>query len=204
MSEVGLPLTELGVAVRTLAGQRECGDLYLFRPFAHGLLVAAIDGLGHGEEAAAAAKAAVDTLSNHPQAPVAELFERCHQSLKSTRGAVMSLASFRGNGHMTWAGVGNVEGRLLRAEPGKGPTSESLMLLGGVVGYAMTSPRVSTVELRPGDTLIFATDGIRERFTEGIDLSESSQIMAETILARHGKATDDALDVVVRYLGSRR
>jgi negative regulator of sigma-B (phosphoserine phosphatase) len=199
-----LPLTELGVAVRTLAGQRECGDMYLFRPFAQGLLVAAIDGLGHGEEAAAAAKTAVDTLSNQPQAPVAELFERCHQSLKRSRGAVMSLASFGGNGHMTWAGVGNVEGRLLRAEPGKGATSESLMLLGGVVGYAMPSPRVSTVELRPGDTLIFATDGIRERFTEGVDLGESSQTMAETILARHGKATDDALDVVVRYLGSRR
>jgi negative regulator of sigma-B (phosphoserine phosphatase) len=204
VSEVSLPLTELGVAVRTLAGQRECGDLYLFRPFARGLLVAAIDGLGHGEEAAAAAKTAVDTLSHQPQAPVGELFERCHQSLKKTRGAVMSLASFSGIGHMTWAGVGNVEGRLLRADAGKQGRNESLMLLGGVVGYAMPSPRVSTVELSPGDTLIFATDGIRDRFTEGVDLNESSQTMAETILSRHGKATDDALDVVVRYLGSKQ
>src|SRR6266542_1380546 len=84
---------EWGVAARALAGQSESGDLHLVQPFPYGVLIAVVDGLGHGEEAAAAARAAAAVLKVHPEeAPVA-LVERCHQELLSTRGVVMSLAS---------------------------------------------------------------------------------------------------------------
>jgi hypothetical protein len=52
-----------------------------------------------------------------------------------------------------------------------------------------------------GDTLIFATDGIREGFTEGLALSDPPQQLADRILARYTKGTDDALVLVARHAG---
>ena len=56
---------EWGLAARALHGQAESGDLHLVAPFAGGVLIAAVDGLGHGSEAAAAARVAVATLRDH-------------------------------------------------------------------------------------------------------------------------------------------
>jgi hypothetical protein len=53
-----LPCIEWDVAMRALAGQVVSGDQYLGKPFVNGVLVAVIDGLGHGEDAAAAANLA--------------------------------------------------------------------------------------------------------------------------------------------------
>ena len=49
------PLLEWGVATRALEGQSESGDMAVVVPFDHGVLAAAVDGLGHGPEAARAA-----------------------------------------------------------------------------------------------------------------------------------------------------
>src|SRR5256885_16832155 len=56
------PMIEWGVAAAPLAGETESGDLHLVKPVGRGMLVAAVDGLGHGAEAAAAARTAVATL----------------------------------------------------------------------------------------------------------------------------------------------
>src|ERR1041385_8722514 len=105
-------------------------------PFDGGALVAAIDGLGHGPEAALAARSAADALEHYAREPVVQLLGRCHESLRGTRGAVITLASFSvATGKMSWAGVGNIEGTLLRAEPGEGRVRESVMLVGGVPGH---------------------------------------------------------------------
>src|SRR5207302_625292 len=101
-------------------------------------LVAAIDGLGHGEGAAQASGLAVETLAREPSAPVDDQLRRCHERLKGTRGAVMSLARFDSDrSEMTWSGVGNVEGMLLRLDPTANRRRESLLVFGGVVGGAL-------------------------------------------------------------------
>ena len=64
-------------------------------------------------------------------------------------------------------------------------------------------PRLHPVVLpiARGDTLLFATDGVREGFAEGLPPEATPQQLADQILARHGKGTDDALVLVARYLG---
>ena len=56
----------------------------------------------------------------------------------------------------------------------------------------------------PRGTLIFATDGIRGGFAEGLPTDATPQELADHILARHGKGTDDALVLVARYAGGGR
>ena len=51
-----------GVAESPLPGEHESGDRHVVQLSAAGVLIAAIDGMGHGAEAAAAAKLAASTL----------------------------------------------------------------------------------------------------------------------------------------------
>jgi negative regulator of sigma-B (phosphoserine phosphatase) len=195
------PAIEWGVAARPLAGQPVSGDAHVVATFEGGVLVAAIDGLGHGAEAEAAAAAAVATLRAQPHRPVADLLTQCHQALRRTRGAAMSIASFDAERDiMTWVGVGNVEGMLLRASPHARPQREALLLRGGIVGYSLPLGHAASLPIAPGDTLIFATDGVRSAFKRGVLYGPPPELAAE-MLRCHGRETDDALVLIARYIG---
>jgi phosphoserine phosphatase RsbX len=194
-------LVEWATAARTLSGEAESGDTFVVEPFAAGVLVAAVDGLGHGREAATAARAAAETLRAHAGDVVEGLLSRCHGRLKGTRGAVMSLASLDRGATMTWTGVGNVEGMLLRASPGNGPARESLLLLGGLVGARLPADRIATLSVRPRDVLLFATDGIRPGFGSSLRVDAAVQQIADDVMEGFATGRDDALVVVVRWLG---
>jgi phosphoserine phosphatase RsbX len=162
-----------------------------------------VDGLGHGDEAALAAARAVRVLEAEPEAPVAELMRYCHEALRQTRGAVLSLASLKAAEHsLTWIGVGNVEGLVLRASRSHSPDRESLLRRSGVVGFQLPVLSASVVSLAPGDTLVLATDGLDAAFTTELELGGPPQALAEQLLLGYTKGTDDALALVVEYLGS--
>jgi phosphoserine phosphatase RsbX len=76
-------------------------------------------------------------------------------------------------------------------------------LRGGIVGYQLPPLRTRALSISQGDTLIMATDGIRSGFTAGVNLRDSPQTIAESILALHTKGSDDSLVVVARYLGRK-
>jgi negative regulator of sigma-B (phosphoserine phosphatase) len=200
METLASSIIEWGVACRALPGQPRSGDLEVVKLFPNGVLVAALDGIGHGEEAAYAATVAGAILAAHPQGAVIALVERCHEGLRSTRGVAMSVASFDGSeGLLTWLGVGNVQGVLLRRGLA-GAMEESLLLRGGVVGVQLPSLQAAVLRVFPGDTLILATDGIQSDFAREVARNQPPQKAAESILAHYGKITDDALVVVARYL----
>jgi hypothetical protein len=197
MNQIAL---DLGVATLTLPGQEECGDRYVVAPFSDGVLVAAVDGIGHGAEAARAAEIAGNILKSSPHEALEPLLKRCHDELRGTRGVVMSVASFN---HpemaLTWAGVGNVEGKLLSCDTLSQP--RTLLLSVGILGHRLGPIHPTVLPIKAGDTLIFSTDGVREDFDQHMDLSQSPQHLADDIMARSARHTDDALVLVGRYLG---
>lgn len=190
-----------GVAGQPLPGQRESGDVPVVEPFGRGLLMAAVDGVGHGPEAAEIAAAAAAVLARQPDDSVLRLIERCHAALRGTRGVVMSVAAFNfTEATMTWLGVGNVAGVLCRADRLARPANEFLLLRGGVVGQNLPPLLAAIMPLRPGDTVVLATDGIGGGFWQAGRLADAPQALADRILQRYAKTTDDALAVVARYL----
>ena len=193
-----------GAAGSPLPPEPESGDGYVVRPSATGVLIAAVDGTGHGPEAAAAAKVAVGTLkAAAAESPIALVLE-CHEELRQTRGAVMTLAFVHLRDQtLTWLGVGNVEAALLRMAGAEGTTSERVLLRAGVVGYRLPDLRAEVIPLQPFDTLVMATDGIDPDFDQDLVLRRQPQQIADQILADHWKRTDDGLVVVARYLGGR-
>lgn len=195
-------MIQWGVAHAALAGELKCGDSHLVKLFPGGALIAVLDGIGHGEEACRAAEAASGILATHPQADILSLLRRCHEALRGTRGAVMSVASFNFSERaMAWSGVGNVEGLLVRSEPAN-PPRETLLLRAGVLGHQLPPLQSVMLSLSPGDTLIFTTDGIRHTFNRGTPYKQTPQQIADHILAEDSKGTDDSLVLVARYIGT--
>jgi negative regulator of sigma-B (phosphoserine phosphatase) len=194
------PILAWGVAAAALEG--ESGDLHAVVPFTDGLLVAVIDGLGHGPEAAAAARAARAILEECAGDPLGVVIERCHEGIRPTRGVVMSVASFDVRGSsMTWAGVGNVEAVLVRAELGRDRAYEAIQSRGGVVGSRLPPLSVRTLLVAAGDLLIMATDGVRHGFLDVLKRGVADpQVIAGQIMAGYAKGSDDALVLVGQYL----
>jgi len=135
------PMLDWASAMRPFPGEQECGDALFVDSFPGGTLVALVDGLGHGPEAASAARAAIAALALSSSDPVGVLLQRCHLALSRTRGAAISLLSLR-EGVLSWVGVGNVEAVLLRRGSTETPRTEHLLLVGGIVGQKL--PRLKS------------------------------------------------------------
>jgi hypothetical protein len=115
---------------------------------------------------------------------------------------VLSAAAFNAaESTVTWLGVGNVDGVLLRADSLANPRREFLLLRAGVVGVKLPTLQATILPVAPGDTLVFATDGVRNDFAGHAHPSDPPQRTADRILSQHGKGTDDALVLVARYMG---
>lgn len=196
-------LLECGVASRPVPGEELCGDAHVIKSFPGGVLVGVVDGLGHGRQASAVAARAVATLEENAHEPVDSLMDRCHDTLHATRGAAMTIASLRfTDSTLSWLGVGNVEGVVIRGSNDRGGRRARVTLAGGVVGYRLPPPRIRSLEVGHGDVLILATDGIDEAFAD-LPLPECpAQQAAERILERFARDSDDALVLFARYAGA--
>lgn len=198
-------MVEYGAAKFALPGQGESGDQHLVSCNQRGVLIAAIDGLGHGEEAAHAANVAMSILKADSDEPIISMVERCHEKLRTTRGVVMSLASIdTAHGLMTWLGIGNVQGVLMRADTKKGNAMETLLLRGGVVGSQLPPLQATILQITRGDTIYFVTDGVHSHFVQSLTALENPQRAADRILEHFRTGNDDALALVVRLTGISR
>jgi serine phosphatase RsbU (regulator of sigma subunit) len=190
-----------GAAWLPLPGETESGDKCVVEAFDAGALAAVIDALGHGPEAAHAADVATRVLARHAREEPCALLHRCHVDMRETRGAAISVASFDWPRRaMTWLGIGNVTGVLVRADPEVNPRVKQLVVHAGVVGYQLPDlhPLPVVMQVGPGDILILATDGVRSDFTEILPAAVEPQLLADRILKVYATRSDDALVLVLR------
>ncbi len=197
-----LTLLDYGVASFTAPHQNESGDRHLVKTIPCGTLLAVVDGAGHGPEAAIAARMAIGILEDHAMEDPVSLVRRCHEELRTTRGAVMSLAVIQcADNTVTWLGIGNIAGRLLRPGSSSNGGCETMLIRPGIVGYRLPLLQTSVSPISPGDLMILATDGIRpdcgRRFSE-----EQPRAIAEHISSRCRTGLDDGLVLVARYQGT--
>jgi serine phosphatase RsbU (regulator of sigma subunit) len=168
-----------------------------------GALFGVVDGLGHGPAAAEAALRAVDAVTRASSERVEVLIELCHRVLVGTRGVAMTLAriDFAAN-TLTWAGIGNVTANLVAKAPTGIELRSSARLTGGIVGYRIPEIRpAQVVSIRPGDLIVISTDGIAEDYLDHIDFSASAVAIAEGLLGKDAKETDDAMVLAARHRG---
>jgi hypothetical protein len=162
------------------------------------VLLAVIDGLGHGPDAVTASRAAAVAIERYAAEAPDEILQRCHEVSTRTRGSVITVAAIGLEaGTLTWAGVGNVAGVVLRTGPPRG--GETLRAAAGIVGSRIPVLKSVSLPLGTGDLIVLASDGIRPHFASVPVHERPLQAIADWILAEQGRETDDAHVLVASY-----
>ncbi len=89
----------------------------------------------------------------------------------------------------------------MRSNSKNGNAQESLLLRAGVVGSQLPSLQATVIPIARGDTIFFATDGVRSDFSETLSARENPQRAADRILRQYRSGNDDALVLAARLTG---
>jgi len=153
-----------------------------------------VDGLGHGQGAERAAKAAMEYLARHYWEPLKEIFAGCDRAMRNTRGVAIGIATFNPDVEtLTYAGIGNTRA-LLVDQPDIALKSD-YGIVGG--GYRILTPK--TVPFSPGQVLVLFTDGIKENIDVGgyeSEVKTNAAVLAQKIICDWATCTDDAAVLV--------
>jgi anti-sigma regulatory factor (Ser/Thr protein kinase) len=181
-----------GIAL-AMAGETASGDAWSSVADGEFTTILLVDGLGHGDNAATAANAAVRELTTGLD--VTALLTRMHGALLPTRGAAAAVARWnRRTGALQYAGIGNIAATI--AIDGE---TRSLVSMPGIVGHGVPRPRPFEYELPPGALLVMHSDGLRS----GWDLSaypgvaRRDPLVTAALLIRDFERGRDDVSVVV-------
>jgi anti-sigma regulatory factor (Ser/Thr protein kinase) len=154
------------------------------------------DGLGHGPEAAAASDEALRAFAMKPGSPKA-ILEHAHQRLRSTRGAAVSIASLDlASATVTFAGAGNVSGRLI-----SGVEDRTLLSQHGTIGIQIRTLQDVVYPWPEHAIVVLFSDGITSRWNlqdVGGLLQCDPAVIAGWILRDHTRGHDDITIVVLK------
>lgn len=191
---------EVAILGRNCGGERTSGDDAAFERRGGALLLALVDGLGHGPEAREPARLAIGVLASLPSASPAGLLREADAALRGTRGAVMGVVLLDdAAGELTHAAYGNIT-TSVRGEREK----RSYAGPGGVLGAASArrGPFVDEVgALRARDVVAMYSDGLTTRFdldAAQAVLGRHPLVIAQLLLDRFGRSNDDATVLVAR------
>ncbi len=151
---------QVGVVSVPIRGESVCGDGWHCKSIAEWTCMMVVDGLGHGEYAAEAAREAECVFAESESNSPARTLRDCHDALKKTRGAAAAVAAInRSKGTLVYAGVGNVSGSLLSPGGSRGLASHN-----GTVGHQFPRAQEFTTPWNPDSILIMHTDGLGSRW----------------------------------------
>jgi anti-sigma regulatory factor (Ser/Thr protein kinase) len=188
---------EVGAVSVAKSGETVCGDQWTLESDGHRATVLVADGLGHGLEAAKAARAATQVLAQNPLAPPEALIAACHEALTTTRGAAVSVARLDpGAGSGTTAGVGNISGRVH-----VGAVTRNLVSHNGTVGHNVRRIQEFAFPFPADAVLVLHSDGLVTRWNLGDYpglASKHAGLIAGVLYRDHDRGRDDVTVVVVR------
>jgi anti-sigma regulatory factor (Ser/Thr protein kinase) len=195
--ESGAPAMEAGAICLPVRGEEESGDAWTFLPLAASSRLLVADGLGHGQSAAIASATAVETLHAHPSLALVPLFQRLHEALRPTRGAVAAVADvLPGTGLLRYAGVGNIS-----ASVWSSGGSQRLVSMNGTLGHAVSSVREFSYSWPAEALLVLHSDGLQTRWSlddyPGL-ITRDPALVAGVLYRDWARGRDDVTVMVAR------
>jgi anti-sigma regulatory factor (Ser/Thr protein kinase) len=194
------PASPIGVHGIQLAmhGEDVSGDQWEVREHRAGLTVVVADGLGHGPDACAAARAAVEALRETDGLSPKDLVTRMHNSMRSTRGAAVGVADLDCERRLArFCGLGNVSARIFE----RGAAPRSMVSTNGTAGVEARVIREFAYPWPAGSTVVFHSDGLSARWDladyPGL-MTHDPGIIAGVLIRDHCRHTDDVTVVVVK------
>lgn len=196
-----VPRSEVAVLGRPCRGEDVSGDHALIRRGPRDVLIAVVDGLGHGVLAREPADRAIATLAGTDlDRPLDELAVATDAALAGTRGVVMTAVRMTvpaaGLDH---AGVGNVSMRIVGADGKQHMLAPAAGVLGG--SSRPKRPVVVHAPVAAGEVVVVATDGLTSRVDLARDvalLRRPPIVLAHHLVTAFGRPDDDVTVVVAR------
>jgi serine phosphatase RsbU (regulator of sigma subunit) len=204
------------------------GDSFDYALDGHVLHLAVFDAMGHGLEAATMATLVVAAYRHgrRSDASLTDLYVHMDDVLGATHPGRFATAQVGRldtvTGLLSWVNAGHPAALLV--DPG-GAVSELTGPITRPVGYGSAAPAVHTVQLAPGDRVLFFTDGVVEERLEdgqqfgearlrelveqtsadGLSVAETVRLLSHTLMAaRGGRTSDDASLLLVEWRGPPR
>jgi anti-sigma regulatory factor (Ser/Thr protein kinase) len=180
-------------------GEEVAGDSWTSTRTRGRAIVLVADGLGHGPDAAVAARAATAIVAQHGERAPTEILQLAHEALRATRGAAVAVAVIDADAHtLTFAGIGNVFGQILRSD---GATTAGLASSYGTIGGDLRKVNEESFAFAEHDLVLLATDGVRPRWQwssySGLPRRDPS-LVAGVLYRDFFGGRDDATVVVLR------
>jgi hypothetical protein len=192
---------ELGAVCLPKSGEEVAGDGWLLCASGDYRTVLVVDGLGHGPNAARAARAATEAFATHAGAAPGALMQICHLALAPTRGAAGAAARVdAAKKHGTFAGIGNIACRVESTGERRQLVSHS-----GTLGHVMRRVQEFEFDFPAGALLILHSDGLTTRWTNadypGL-MARHAGLIAGVLYRDHNRGHDDVTVVVLKNLAS--
>jgi serine/threonine protein phosphatase PrpC len=188
---------EVGAVCLPKTGEEVPGDSWLLEASSDYRTVMVVDGLGHGPNAARAARAALEAFAAHSAATPGALMQICHGALAATRGAAGAAARIEpAKKHGSFAGVGNIACRVEMTGERRQLVSHS-----GTLGHVMRRVQEFEFDFPAGAVLILQSDGLANRWSSedypGL-LAKHAGLVAGVLYRDHNRGTDDVTVVVLK------
>lgn len=188
---------EVGAVCLPVITEEACGDAWALHQTRERTLVMLADGLGHGPAAAEASAAAVDIFENHSGNGPAEMIERMHAAMLSTRGAAVAVTELRWDRRVVrFAGLGNISGRIFSGDAFKNMVSHN-----GTVGLEARNIVEFTYPWPEDGLLVLHSDGLTTRWNlddyPGLQ-GRNPTLIAGVLFRDHNRVRDDSTVVVIR------
>jgi serine/threonine protein phosphatase PrpC len=154
------------------------------------LLLALVDGTGHGRPAHEIAARISNVIDRHAgESDLVRLMQRLHVELQGTLGAAVGLADVDLTSRsFHYLGVGNIRASKLGLRPWRGLSKD------GVLGTRLPTPYLQQERLDAGDLLVLWTDGMPEldciKRAAAISFRSAADIAAK-LVDTLGKTHDD-------------
>jgi len=157
---VPIPAWEVGAVSAPKPGEEVCGDGWAVSEVAGNYRMMMVDGLGHGQGAAEAARAAERCFEHDPGLAPGAQVSAIHEALRGTRGAAVAVAFVdRRAGVAVFAGIGNIAGSII-----SNGGSRQLVSLNGTAGHTLHKINEFTYPWIDGALLLVHTDGLVSRW----------------------------------------
>lgn len=188
-----------GVVSVPARGQDVCGDGWAVGLEAQPICVV-IDGLGHGPQAAEAARLGEGVVGTVAAGSPQAVIEALHSGLADSRGGVAAAAMIDpARRRIVAAGVGNITVRIIAPS-----VSKRLASYPGTLGRVARHWQAVEGEWSEGSVLVMHSDGISQRWrpadVEGL-WSRHPSLVAATLFRDHANRDDDCTVAVVGVWG---
>lgn len=195
-------IAKIGAISLPIAGESVCGDSWrIVLRDGDGIVVALADGLGHGPDAAAAARMTLDPLRDQAALPPGRLLELGHQRARASRGAAVAYAALHPAAQrLQFAGVGNIAACVY-----VDGVRRQLISYNGIVGHNLRKVQELSSEYPRDALLILHSDGLAtqwdlERYP-GLETRHPA-LIAAVLYRDFNRGSDDVSVLVVRCAGS--